>query len=135
VLDGATVKLLDVGTSVAAINNSGAAAGVTIAANDNSRAFRLNAHGHALPFGPRFSDVDVSRIDSFGNVVGTYLDKRSRFHGFVFASGQFVKIDEPDAGKRAPFSGTKVFDVNSSGVLTGIFVSNRYRDTAFIRTP
>jgi hypothetical protein len=134
-LSGSDVTTLGTGTSVTAINNSGTGAGVTMAPNDNSRAFTVSANGHVKPFGPKFSDIEVTRVDQNGNVVGFCLDKHSRFHGFVFAGGQFVKIDEPDAGRRTPFSGTRVLDINASGVLTGFFASNRYRNTAFIRTP
>ncbi|MEI9929744.1 MAG: hypothetical protein WDM89_04050 [Rhizomicrobium sp.] len=135
VLNNGKVTTLGTGTSVTAINNSGIAAGVTMAPNDNSRAFTVNAHGHVKPFGPKFSDIEVARVDQHGGVAGYYLDRHSRFHGFVFAGGQFVKIDEPDAGRRAPFAGTRVLDINAAGALTGFFASNRYRNTAFVWTP
>jgi hypothetical protein len=135
VLDGGSVKTLDPSTSLTAINNSGTAAGVTMAPNDDSRAFTFTARGRVKPFGPKVSDIEVARIDANGNVAGTYLDRHSIFHGFVYSGGQFTAIDEPDAGHRQPFAGTHVLGVNDSGVVTGIFVSNRYRNTAFIWTP
>ena len=118
------------------INNSGLAAGILVRDNDDTRGFILNAHGRVKPFGPKVSDMDVEHIDGAGNVVGDYLDRRSRFHGFVYsAGGVFTRIDEPDAGHRQPFAGTRITGINDSGVLTGFYVSNRYKNTAFIWTP
>jgi len=136
VLSGGNVTTLDAGTSLTTINNSGLAAGVLVRDNDDTRGFTLNAHGRVKPFGPKVSDMDVEHIDGAGNVVGDYLDRRSRFHGFVYsAAGVFTRIDEPDAGHRQPFAGTRITGINDGGILAGFYVSNRYRNTAFIWTP
>ncbi len=136
VLQDGHATTLDAGTSLAAINNAGQAAGVLLADNDNSRAFTLTAQGRVKPFGPKVSDIDVARIDAAGDVVGSYLDKHSIFHGFVYSGGRFAKLDEPDAGHKVPFAGTHLRGINDSGVVTGILVSDHgYRNTAFIWTP
>jgi hypothetical protein len=126
--------ILGLGTSVTAINDSLLAAGVTTAANDMSQAFRMNMHYHVLPFGPKVSEIAVTAMDMFGDVTGYYLDKGSRYHGFRFEAGQFEKLDAPGAGKRTPFSGTKVLGASVDGLLTGVLISNKYRNTAFIWT-
>lgn len=135
VLNGGNVTTLDAGTSLTALNNAGLAAGVILAANDNSRGFTLSTRGRVKPFGPKVSDIGVAAIDGAGNVAGTYLDRHSIYHGFIYAGGRFIQLDEPDAGSRQPFAGTKIRGVNGSGTVTGISVSNNYRDTAFIWTP
>jgi hypothetical protein len=137
VFNGGAVTTLDAGTSLTTINDPGLAAGIQVRDNDETRGLTLDMHGHVKPFGPKVSDMDVGHIDNAGNIVGDYLDRRSRFHGFVYStgSGVFTSIDEPDAGHRQPFAGTRITGSNDSGVLAGFYMSNRYKNTAFIWTP
>lgn len=135
ILSGGNVTTLDAGTSITAINGSGTVAGLLLG-EARSQGFTRGTDGHVKPFGPKFEDMDVAAIDAAGHVAGSYFDRHSKSHGFLYSQADgFVKLDDPAAGRKQPFAGTRVTGINDSGVAVGYSLSNKYRNTAFIWTP
>lgn len=73
---------------------------------------------------PDATSTEVWGINDRGVVVGSYLDSRKRFHGFLrMPDGTLTAVDEPNAGKRK-FDGTNATGINKSGTVIGYFLNS-----------
>jgi probable HAF family extracellular repeat protein len=72
----------------------------------------------------------VSRLNSQGQIVGTYGDRTDAVaadlpHGFLLDNGVFTKIDVPDAVQTQPFG------INNRGQIVGSYVDAAGRSHGF----
>jgi probable HAF family extracellular repeat protein len=83
------------------------------------------SHGFLLSRGI-FSTIDVPeatfteafKINSRGDIVGTYDSADARRHGFLFSRGSFTTIDVPGATL------TAAFGINPRGDIVGRYISD-----------
>jgi len=114
------------GTSAAAINDSGQIVGIYEAClAPGSEALRLpctfiQSHGFLLS-GETYTTIDppdsiatfIGAINNSGEIAGTYADASNKSHGFLFKSGVFTVVDYPGA------TGTAITGVNDHGEIVG----------------
>jgi predicted membrane protein len=80
-------------------------------------------------------------INTNGTIVGTYLDSRSCYHGFLrAASGAITEFDVPGATTTYPCTpdagfrvGTKPIAINSAGIITGTYADSSGGYHGFVR--
>jgi uncharacterized membrane protein len=63
-------------------------------------------------------------------IVGTYLAADGSAHGFLFAGGAFLRIDDPDAG-----GNTQAYGINGSGEIVGLYRGKDGKHHGFVARP
>lgn len=76
--------------------------------------------------GPGATSTRASGINADGAVVGAYVDKAGKQHGFLLSGGSFTTIDYPDA------VATAALGINSQGDIVGQFTADTSGDAAAI---
>ncbi|HEY6326632.1 MAG TPA: hypothetical protein VIW73_09010, partial [Candidatus Cybelea sp.] len=74
-------------------------------------------------------------IDAQGDLIGSYDDAKMVRHGFFWRDGKFTTVDDPHAGRGKPGrlpEGTTLYDINSSGIITGRYINSDHADRSCI---
>jgi probable HAF family extracellular repeat protein len=97
------------------VNNTGVVCGFYVD--------KLGTHGFTLDLGtfttlnfPDAPSTSALGINNNGEVVGTYTDTTGLVHGFVYESGSFEEVDDPDG-----VGATMINGVNDNGVIVGFY--------------
>jgi probable HAF family extracellular repeat protein len=68
-------------------------------------------------------------INDAGQIVGSYFDGHSGYHGFLYSGGFFTTIDDPSAARTFPNG------INMSGQIVGTYTDSTNHDHGFLLTP
>lgn len=75
-------------------------------------------------------------INIEGDIVGSYDDDDEVRHGFLLHDGQFVTIDNPNAGHGRPgplgHQGTTLYDINASRDIVGRYINGKNITHSFL---
>jgi hypothetical protein len=94
-----------------------------------------NNHGFIGFLGQKFSSFDVSinggaasstspfGCSDNGEIVGSFINKAGKVHGFIFLAGTFFRFDAPGSSQTPAFGvmGTVINGVNDRGDIVGFF--------------
>jgi hypothetical protein len=94
-----------------------------------------NNHGFIGFLGQKFSSFDVSingiaaastspfGCNDNGEIVGSFINKAGKVHGFIFLAGTFFRFDAPGSSQKPAFGvmGTLINGVNDRGDIVGFF--------------
>ena len=111
------------GTLAIGINASGVALGAAIAPGVQHGFVRAadNTYTTFDPPGPPAFGLVAQNINDSGSIVGGYKDAGGAYHGYLRApDGTITTLDDPKA-LIASGSGTFATDINSSGVIVGVY--------------
>ncbi len=72
--------------------------------------------------------TQVHGLDDLGRIVGDYLDKNGRYHGFLWVNRRFTTIDVPRA------AGTTLMGINDRGDTVGLYLETDGSMHAFFRS-
>src|SRR5262245_47230273 len=87
----------------------------------------LKAADTFIPFDyPGATSTGASGMNADGVVVGAYVDKAGKQHGFLLSGGTFTTIDYPGA------IGTAALGINSQGDIVGQYTADDSGDASAI---
>jgi hypothetical protein len=117
-------------------NSRGSIIGVVSYASDSSQhSFLYTPDGSYTVIDPPGASSAPARINSLGQIAGTFLDNTSVSHGYLRnLDGTFTTLDEPETVP-ASGHGTFVTSMNDAGAVTGYFYDAQNACHGFIRTP
>lgn len=124
-------------TSLAGINYYGSIVGYYLDKSGNTHGFELKNSAFTRIDYPGSAFTQVESISDTGIIVGFYESKLSNGalgspHGFVLAKGVYKTLDDPKGALHYGY-GTRLFDINSSGVIVGSYHLNG-NEHAFLYT-
>jgi predicted membrane protein len=127
------------GTFAISINTGGQIVGFYLDAGENPHGFVRAA---SKPY--KVTTFDASgagtgtspiSINSLGQITGVWFDTANVYHGFVRAASKPYKVttfDTPGAGT-GTYQGTKPTNINTAGVVTGMYSDESYLYHGFVR--
>jgi probable HAF family extracellular repeat protein len=80
---------------------------------------------------PKATFTEPHGINNKGKIVGTYVDKAGKFHGFVYDKGKFTTIDVPS---KATALFTQARGITNDGRIVGYYVADgRYHGFVYYK--